>query len=204
MTALRRVSLEVWRGDYIAVRGRSGSGKSTLLNIIGLLDKPTDGDHEFLEHQVAYLGDAERSAIRGHEIGFVFQDYHLSRHRTAEDDVMVGMLYSGVARRERRALATKALSRVGLNLRSQFLSRDLSGGERQRVAIARAIARTPSLLLCDEPTGNLDSDTAGTVLDLIDELHSDGLTVVIVTHDPRLGNRASRVLTLDDGTLSEA
>jgi putative ABC transport system ATP-binding protein len=203
VTALCPTDLVIRRGEYAAVVGPSGSGKSTFLNLAGLLDRPTCGVYRLDGIDTAALHERERTALRGRRIGFVFQAFHLLPHRSAMENVTLSMLYTGVPRRQRRARAIELLDRVQLFHRSEAMAMQLSGGERQRVAIARALAGSPSLLLCDEPTGNLDSATAGSVLELIEELHRDGLTVLVVTHDPLVASRAQRTITLKDGIVSD-
>ncbi|MFI6623596.1 ABC transporter ATP-binding protein [Streptomyces sp. NPDC050528] len=203
VTALRPASLTVRRGDFVTVSGPSGSGKSTFLNIAGLLDVPTQGRYLLDGIDVGRLTDAERAAVRGRRIGFVFQSFHLMPHRSALENVELGMVYAGVPRRERTDRARDALDAVGLGHRPTALPGRLSGGERQRVAIARALAVRPALLLCDEPTGNLDSATADAVLALLDELNDRGMTLVVITHDPAVAARGTRRITIRDGALSE-
>ncbi|WP_328594314.1 ABC transporter ATP-binding protein [Actinomadura macrotermitis] len=203
VTALHRVDMTVNRGEYIAIAGPSGSGKSTLLNLLGLLDRPTTGRYQLDGVDVAQLSESERTAVRGRRIGFVFQSFHLLTHRTAIENVMLAQLYDAIPRTQRLNTAQIALQRVGLGHRMHAVPTTLSGGERQRVAIARALANHPYLLLCDEPTGNLDSHTAATILDLLDELHSDGQTVLVITHDPVVADRAQRVVTIYDGQLTD-
>jgi putative ABC transport system ATP-binding protein len=204
--ALGPVDLAVRAGEYVAVVGASGSGKSTLLSLVGLLDRPTSGVYRFEGTPVTgmgadELGEAELTALRGRRIGFVFQDFHLLTQRSATENVALGQLYTARGRRRRWADARQALCQVGLGHRLDAAPATMSGGERQRVAIARALVNRPALLLCDEPTGNLDSATRGQVLDLIDHLHSDGMTVVSVTHDPATAERATRRVTLRDGQI---
>ena len=201
--ALRRVDLTVRRGDYVSIIGPSGSGKSTLLHILGLLDRPTAGDYLLDGVSTATVSENERARLRGGRIGFVFQAFHLLPHRTVLDNVLLASLYSGVPRAERRERALEALDRVGLSHRLEFMPTVLSGGERQRVAVARAVISRPHVLLADEPTGNLDSATSAGVLDLFEELHADGLTLVIITHDAGVSARAQRQVRITDGTLSE-
>ncbi|MFE5716725.1 ABC transporter ATP-binding protein [Streptomyces sp. NPDC056501] len=201
--ALRPCELSVDVGEFVAVVGPSGSGKSTFLNVAGLLDAPTEGTYLLDGIDTAALSDADRTALRGRRIGFVFQAFHLMPHRSATENVMLSMVYSAVPRAERRTRARDALQRVGLAHRFDALPGRLSGGERQRVAIARALAGRPSLLLCDEPTGNLDSGNAETVLALLGELHTSGMTVVVITHDRDVAARAGRTVTIRDGILSE-
>jgi putative ABC transport system ATP-binding protein len=199
--ALRPADLAIDEGDYVTVTGPSGSGKSTLLHLLGLLDTPTGGSYLLDGVDTGSLPDRDRSALRGRRIGFVFQSFHLLPYRTAEENVLLAQLYNRTPRPHRRSAARNALERVGLSHRVDALPTTLSGGERQRVAIARALVSRPSLLLCDEPTGNLDSGSAATVLDLFDELHADGYTVVVITHDPIVAGRASRTVSIKDGVV---
>ncbi|MGW6917410.1 ABC transporter ATP-binding protein [Kitasatospora sp. NPDC054939] len=202
VTALHPCDLTVRRGEYLAVTGPSGSGKSTLLHLLGLLDTPSTGRYELDGIDTGGLRDRERSALRGRRIGFVFQSFHLLPHRTAEENVALAQVYHRTPPRERRAAALDALRRVGLGHRTGAVPTTMSGGERQRVAIARALVNRPSLLLCDEPTGNLDSANAAAVLDRFDALHDRGFTLVVITHDPAVAARAGRVATLHDGVLT--
>ncbi|MEV7237289.1 ABC transporter ATP-binding protein [Streptomyces sp. NPDC051020] len=201
--ALVPCDLVVEQGEFVTVVGPSGSGKSTFLNIAGLLDAPTSGTYLLDGIDTGSLKDSERTALRGRRIGFVFQSFHLLPHRSALENVLLAMVYNGVPRSERRDRAHEALVRVGLAHRVDALPTRLSGGERQRVAIARALAARPSLLLCDEPTGNLDTTTAETVLNLLDELHSDGMTVLVITHDLEVAARGQRTIAVRDGVLRE-
>lgn len=201
--ALRAATLRVETGEHIALVGRSGSGKTTLLNILGLLDTPSTGLYRLFGEEVSAMSEPARALTRSRTIGFVFQTFHLVGHRTALDNVALGLLYGTIERKRREETARTALARVGLSHRMHAPASTLSGGEQQRVAIARAVAKSPRLLLCDEPTGDLDSETAEHVLSLIDELHRDGLTVVVVTHDHSVAGRASRVLTVADGVVFE-
>ena len=202
--ALKPVDLLVERGDYLSVVGPSGSGKSTLMNILGLLDRPSAGTYRLDDIDTVRLPERDRTALRGRRIGFVFQSFHLLGHRSSLDNVMLSMLYTGVPKRRRRTRALETLDRVGLAARTHTPTGRLSGGERQRVALARALAGEPSLLLCDEPTGNLDTATAATVLRLIDDLHArDGLTVLVVTHDMGVAARGDRTIVIRDGTARE-
>ncbi|MCP3819340.1 ABC transporter ATP-binding protein [Streptomyces sp. A3M-1-3] len=204
VSALKPSDLRIEPGEYITVVGPSGSGKSTFLNVVGLLDAPTAGTYLLDGIDTGELPDADRTALRGRRIGFVFQSFHLLPHRSAMENVRLAMLYShAVPRADRPSRARAALRRVGLGHRVDAQPTRLSGGERQRVAIARALVARPSLLLCDEPTGNLDSGTAESILALLDELHGDGMTVVVITHDPGVAARARRTLTIRDGELSE-
>jgi ABC-type lipoprotein export system ATPase subunit len=201
--ALRGIDLTVYQGDWIAIVGPSGSGKSTLLNILGCLDRPTAGTYLIDGIDAASLSDEQRASLRARRIGFVFQTFHLLGHHTALENVMLADVYSGGERagREERALA--ALEHVGMGHRSAHLPTKLSGGEQQRVAIARALFGTPSLLLCDEPTGNLDSVNTESVLNLFHELGDDGLTLVVITHEDDVAKHARREVRMTDGHLTE-
>ncbi|MCY4621015.1 MAG: ABC transporter ATP-binding protein [bacterium] len=201
--AVRGVDLRVRRGEYLSIVGPSGSGKSTLLNIIALLDRHTGGRYWFEGTDVDRLGEGVRSGLRAHRIGFVFQSFHLLAHRTVTENVTMSMLYGSIRPRERRARAAAALERVGLDHRAGFLPGRLSGGERQRVAIARAIATEPAILICDEPTGNLDSANTGSVLELFSELRRDGQTLLVVTHDDAVSLHGDRIVSMHDGRLTE-
>lgn len=201
--ALKPTTLRVWPGELVAVMGRSGSGKSTLLHLLGLLDRPTAGRYVLNGVDTAELDDAARSRLRAGQLGFVFQSFHLMPHRTALENVMVALIYQRSHRRDRRARAAEALARVGLSHRAHAFPRTLSGGERQRVAIARALVTEPALLLADEPTGSLDSGTTEEVLALFQQLHRDGQTLVLVTHDPVVAESAPRWLHINDGTVTE-
>jgi putative ABC transport system ATP-binding protein len=203
VVALRPSDLRVERGDYLSVVGPSGSGKSTLLHLLGLLDRPTSGEYLLDGEPTSEATEARRTALRGGRIGFVFQQFHLLPHRTVLDNVLLATLYSGVPRAERRARALAALDRVHLGHRLTFLPTTLSGGERQRVAVARAVVASPGVLLADEPTGNLDTHNSAEVLDLFDELHGDGLTLVVITHDDVVSARARRRVRIADGRLTE-
>ncbi|MFB6838571.1 ABC transporter ATP-binding protein [Streptomyces sp. NPDC056361] len=202
--AFRPSDLTVHRGEFVTVVGPSGSGKSTFLNIAGLLDTPTTGSYLLDGVDTGRLRDTERTTLRGRRIGFVFQAFHLMPHRSARENVELAMVYGTAPRRERPRRAREALDRVGLGHRTEALPTRLSGGERQRVAIARALVAEPSLLLCDEPTGNLDTGNAQTVLRLLDALNAEGITVVLITHDPAVAARGRRTVTIRDGILSES
>jgi putative ABC transport system ATP-binding protein len=199
--ALCGVSLEVRKGEYLAVMGASGSGKSTLMNMIGLLDRPTGGSYRIQGKETSQLGKRKLTDTRNHEIGFVFQQFNLLPRISARRQVELPLFYAGTSRRVGQEMAVEALALVGLAERADHRPDELSGGEQQRVAIARALVNQPSLLLADEPTGALDSKTGTEVLDLIDELHAQGLTVIMVTHDPLVAQRAERVITLSDGEI---
>ena len=201
--ALRDIDLTIYRGDFLAIVGPSGSGKSTMLNVLGCLDRPTSGTYLIDGIDVAALDDDERAALRGRRIGFVFQTFNLLPHRSALDNVMLAEVYIGAPREGRRERALAGLERVGLAHRSSFLPTKLSGGQQQRVAIARALMGSPSLLLCDEPTGNLDSASTASILDLFEELGAEGLTLVVVTHDEQVAALAHREVRIVDGRLTE-
>lgn len=201
--ALKPADLRVERGDYVSIVGPSGSGKSTLLHMLGLLDRPTAGEYLVDGIPTGSASENERAALRGESIGFVFQAFHLLDRRTVLDNVLLATLYSGVPRHERRDRALAALDRVGLSHRIDFYPSVLSGGERQRVAVARAVVADPRVLLADEPTGNLDTVSSGAVLELFDELHREGLTLVVITHDMSVADRAQRRVRITDGRLVE-
>lgn len=202
--ALHEANLVIERGDYIAIVGPSGSGKSTLLHLLGLLDTATDGVYRLDGIDTAELGEKDRAGLRANRLGFVFQSFHLLSHRTTVENVMLSEVYRRRPRNERRAKATAALERVGLGHRLDAFPTTLSGGERQRVAIARALVGEPSLLLADEPTGNLDSVTSEQILTLFDQLHQGGLTLAVITHDTDVARRAERTVRIQDGVLTEA
>jgi putative ABC transport system ATP-binding protein len=199
--ALRGVSLTVQPGDYLAIVGASGSGKSTLMHLLGGLDRPTAGTLLIGGRDVAGLTPAEMSKLRNETIGFVFQSFHLLTRTTAQDNVALPLVYRGVGRRERRARAVAMLERVGLGHRVDHRPNQMSGGEQQRVAIARALVTGPSVLLADEPTGNLDSTTGRSVLALLESLNSDGVAVVLVTHDREVAARARHQILMRDGLI---
>jgi putative ABC transport system ATP-binding protein len=200
--ALRSVSLDVERGDYVAVTGPSGSGKSTLLHILGCLDRPTSGRYLLGGRDVSALADRDLAGIRNLEIGFVFQRFHLLEDETALRNVELPLLYAGLGRGERRRRAAEALGRVGLDARATHHPGQLSGGEQQRVALARALVKRPLLLLADEPTGNLDTASGALVLDLVDAEHERGTTVMLITHETAVAERARRRLRIRDGVVS--
>jgi putative ABC transport system ATP-binding protein len=201
--ALRPADLVIEAGDYVAVTGPSGSGKSTLLHLLGLLDTPTAGRYLLDGLDTSALSDRDRSALRGRRIGVVFQAFHLLPYRTALENVLLAELYNQTPRGARIQAATGALDAVGLGHRLDALPTTLSGGESQRVAIARALVNRPSLLLCDEPTGNLDSRSAAALMELLDQLNSGGFTVVVITHDAGVAAHAGRTVAISDGILSE-
>jgi putative ABC transport system ATP-binding protein len=201
--ALRGVDLEIHEAEMVAVMGPSGSGKTTLLNLLGLLDAPSVGSYKLAGEEVAKLSDRRRSHLRNKRFGFVFQVYNLLPRLTAAENVMVPLIYGGVKRRERRPRAEAALEAVGLKDRVRHRPSELSGGEQQRVAIARALVNEPSVILADEPTGNLDSASGAAIMDLIQQLHGERkVTVVLVTHDASVAARAERTVQLRDGTVA--
>jgi putative ABC transport system ATP-binding protein len=202
--ALRPLSLRIAPGEMIAIVGRSGSGKSTLLNVLGLLDRPTAGRYLIRGVDTTTLSESAITTLRGRQFGFVFQAYHLLADRTAAENAELGLLYQRVPRRTRRARAVAALKRVGLAHRLDAMPGTLSGGERQRVAIARALAQRPRVLLCDEPTGNLDRVNSDLIMDMLTALNADGLTVVIVTHDVHIADHLPRRLHIDDGVVADS
>jgi putative ABC transport system ATP-binding protein len=199
--ALRGVSLSVPVGEYMAIMGASGSGKSTLMNMIGLLDQPTSGTYKIRGTESSKMSKSRLADLRNQEIGFVFQQFNLLPRISARRQVELPIFYAGLPGRQRREMALDALKRVGLGDRAAHRPDELSGGQQQRVAIARALVNQPSLLLADEPTGALDTKTGAEVLNLFAELHSQGLTIITVTHDPNVAQRAERVVTLSDGVV---
>jgi len=199
--ALDGVDLSVSSSDYLAIMGASGSGKSTLMNLLGCLDTPSSGSYRLNGIAVEALTDEELATIRNREIGFVFQTFNLLARTSAVANVELPLVYSGVSRKERRARAERALERVGLADRMTHRSNELSGGQRQRVAVARALVNDPSILLADEPTGNLDSTTSGEIMELFDELNQSGNTVILVTHESDISAHAHRIVTLRDGKV---
>jgi len=201
--ALKPSDLVIMRGEHVAIMGPSGSGKSTLLNLLGLLDRPTEGSLEIDGIELGRASERDRAAVRARHIGFVFQSFHLLPHRSAVENVMLAQVYADLPRRRRYAAAMSALAEVGLAARADALPTALSGGERQRVAIARALVNRPSLLLCDEPTGNLDSAATKDLTDLLDALHAQGATLLVITHNPVVAARAQRQISIRDGRLSE-
>jgi putative ABC transport system ATP-binding protein len=199
--ALRRVDLAIPQGQYLAIMGASGSGKSTMMNILGCLDQPTDGEYLLDGRNVAVMDDDELSRIRGKKIGFIFQAFNLISELNIVDNVQVPLFYQGVPRADRNRRAIDKLNLVGLGDRLSHRPSELSGGQQQRVAVARALVNDPSVIMADEPTGNLDSKTGASILQLIDELHASGLTIIMVTHDERVAKRCQRIVRLRDGEI---
>jgi len=200
--ALRGVDLVIQRNEYVAIIGPSGSGKSTLMNLIGCLDTPSSGTYWLAERKVSELDDDELARIRNREIGFVFQTFHLLARASALRNVELPLVYRGMPAAQRRSEAMRALEEVELTDRARHKPNELSGGQRQRVAIARALVTKPSILLADEPTGNLDSTTSAEILDLFDRLHREGNTVILVTHERDIALRARRIVVIHDGAIS--
>ena len=201
--ALDNINLEIYKGDYLAVMGASGSGKSTAMNIIGCLDRPSEGIYKLNNIPVENLSDDELAEMRNQKLGFVFQQFHLLSDATALENVILPMIYAGISNEQREERAKNALKKVGLSERMNNRPNQLSGGQQQRVAIARAIINNPSILLADEPTGALDSKTTEDVLDLFDKLHESGITIILVTHEDEVANRAKKIAKFKDGKIIE-
>ncbi|MHC1765857.1 MAG: ABC transporter ATP-binding protein [Verrucomicrobiia bacterium] len=201
VNALRNVNLTIHAGDYVSIMGPSGSGKSTLLNLLGCLDRPTAGSYRFGAEETAGMSEVQLSRLRRHQIGFIFQFFHLVPRLTAAGNVELPMVFAGISPQERAERARQALDGVGLTPRADHRPEQLSGGEQQRVAIARAVIMNPAVLLADEPTGNLDSASGGEIVSLIERMNERGLTLIVVTHDPTLGARARRQIRLRDGEI---
>ncbi len=203
LMALAGVDLQIGRNEYVALVGPSGSGKSTLMNLIGCLDTPSEGTYVLNGRDTSSMNDNELAQVRNQEIGFVFQSFHLLPRLTVLGNVMQPLVYRGMPRAERQVLATEALEKVGLGNRLGHRPNQLSGGQRQRVAVARALVGKPSILLADEPTGNLDSRTSADIMSLFDEVHRSGQTVVVVTHEPDIAAYCQRTLRVNDGKIVE-
>ena len=201
--ALREINLEIQRGEYAALMGPSGSGKSTLMNIIGCLDTPTAGTYILNGKEVSSMTDGELSHIRNQEIGFVFQTFNLLNRLTALDNVALPLVYAGVGKKERTERAKSALNDVGLGDRMSHKPNELSGGQRQRVAVARSLINNPSILLADEPTGNLDTNTSKEIMALFDEIHARGNTIILVTHEEDIARYAKRMVRVRDGVIEK-
>ncbi len=199
--ALRGVDLTINKGEYVALMGPSGSGKSTLMNILGCLDTPSSGKYWLSGNDVSEMEDDELAEIRNKEIGFVFQTFNLLARSTALDNVALPLVYAGLSRSERNERAMQALTNVGLSDRVDHKPNELSGGQRQRVAIARALINTPSIILADEPTGNLDTKTSHEIMELMEQIHQQGNTVIVVTHEEDIARRAKRIVRLRDGVI---
>ncbi|MFI5218709.1 MAG: ABC transporter ATP-binding protein [Bacteroidia bacterium] len=199
--ALRTITTEIFKNEYVALMGSSGSGKSTLMNIIGCLDTPTGGEYFLNKTAVAHMSDNELADIRNREIGFVFQTFNLLPRSTALENVALPLVYAGYSKEERMERAMKALQDVGLGDRVKHRPNELSGGQKQRVAVARALVNSPSLILADEPTGNLDSKTSEEIMALFEEIHKKGNTIIVVTHEADIANHAHRIIHLKDGKI---
>ncbi len=201
--ALKNINFQVDDGEYVAIMGPSGSGKSTLMNIIGILDKPTEGSYFFGDEDISKMNDRKMSDMRNKDIGFVFQNFNLMPRQTALQNVELPLQYAKVPRKDRRALCEEALIKVGLEERMNFKAIQLSGGQKQRVAIARAIVNKPRLLLADEPTGALDSKSGVQVMEIFENLHKEGSTIIMITHAREIAERAERVISIFDGEIKE-
>ena len=201
MHALQKINVEIFRTEYVALMGPSGSGKSTLMNIIGCLDTPSSGEYWLNNKLVSSMSDAELSKVRNDEIGFVFQTFNLLGRLTAQENVALPLVYAGISQKERMEKAAATLEKVGLKDRMLHKPNELSGGQRQRVAVARALINNPSLLLADEPTGNLDTKTSHEIMDLFLDIHDQGNTIVLVTHEEDIAQKAKRIIRLRDGMV---
>ena len=199
--ALDHVNLEIERGEFVAIIGHSGSGKSTLMNMLGCLDIPTSGSYFLNGKDVSAMKDNQLSEIRNQEIGFIFQGFNLIQNLTAVENVTLPLIYRGVGKKERNELALNALEKVGLSHRLEHRPAQMSGGQQQRVAIARAIAQAPPIILADEPTGNLDSNSTKEIMQILRELHGEGRTVILITHDNEIAEQADRVIKISDGKI---
>ena len=201
--ALDGIDLDIQENDYLAIMGPSGSGKSTLMNMIGCLDTPTSGLYEFEGEMVQVMDDSQLASIRNRKIGFVFQTFNLLPKATAQHNVEIPLVYANIRKSQRIEMASNALESVGLSDRSHHRPNELSGGQRQRVAIARALVNNPSIILADEPTGNLDSKSGHEIMNILDELHKRGNTIILVTHEDEIAQHANRVIRLFDGKITE-
>lgn len=199
--ALKKIDLEIQRGEYVALMGPSGSGKSTLMNVIGCLDTPSQGEYWLNDNEVSKMSDGELSKVRNDEIGFVFQTFNLLTRLTALENVALPLVYAGIPIKERNERAAETLNKVGLGDRFHHKPNELSGGQRQRVAVARALINNPSLLLADEPTGNLDTQTSYEIMALFEEIHAAGNTIVLVTHEEDIAKHAKKIVRLRDGVI---
>ena len=201
--ALDGIDLDINENEYLAIMGPSGSGKSTLMNMVGCLDTPTSGIYEFEGEMVQVMDDSQLASIRNRKIGFVFQTFNLLPKATAQHNVEIPLVYANIRKRQRVEMASKALESVGLSDRSHHRPNELSGGQRQRVAIARALVNNPSIILADEPTGNLDSKSGHEIMNILDDLHREGNTIILVTHEDDIAQRAHRIIRLLDGEITE-
>jgi putative ABC transport system ATP-binding protein len=201
ITVLKGISLNIMKNEYVALMGPSGSGKSTLMNILGCLDSPTSGTYILNGHDVSTMPDDDLAAVRNKEIGFVFQQFNLLPRLTAAENVALPLVYAGIAKKTRMEMAMEVIQKVGLSDRSHHKPNELSGGQCQRVAIARALVNNPSIILADEPTGNLDTKTSNEIMDIFSKIHESGNTVVLVTHEEDIANYARRVVRLRDGVI---
>jgi len=201
--ALDGIDLDINENEYLAIMGPSGSGKSTLMNMVGCLDTPTSGIYEFEGEMVQVMDDSQLASIRNRKIGFVFQTFNLLPKATAQHNVEIPLVYANIRKRQRVEMASKALESVGLSDRSHHRPNELSGGQRQRVAIARALVNNPSIILADEPTGNLDSKSGHEIMNILDDLHQEGNTIILVTHEDDIAQRAHRIIRLLDGEITE-
>jgi putative ABC transport system ATP-binding protein len=199
--ALKHITLSIKKGEFVAITGPSGSGKSTLMNVLGLLDKPSEGSYELDGHDVAKLQETTLAQVRNKKIGFVFQSFNLLRRTTALDNVALPLVYAGVGKKERDTRAKEALENVGLGNKLLSMPNQLSGGQQQRVAIARALVTNPEIILADEPTGNLDSKTGHEILTLFKKLHKEGKTIILITHDVNIAKNAPRIIHVKDGEI---
>jgi putative ABC transport system ATP-binding protein len=199
--ALKKIDLDIQRGEYVALMGPSGSGKSTLMNVIGCLDTPSQGEYWLNDKEVSKMSDVDLSKVRNDEIGFIFQTFNLLTRLTALDNVALPLVYAGIPLKERNERAAETLNKVGLGDRFHHKPNELSGGQRQRVAVARALINNPSLLLADEPTGNLDTQTSHEIMALFEEIHAAGNTIVLVTHEEDIAKHAKKIVRLRDGLI---